>query len=65
MRVLLQGEYSGALAVYKRVLESINADMEVLVQDDHYCITDFDAVLDFGRTNPCVLKGNLQHRLAG
>ncbi len=62
MRVLLQGENTGALTVYKRVLESVNADIEVTVQDEHSCITDYEVVFDFGRNkpNPCVLKSDLQ-----
>ena len=62
MRVLLQGEHTGALAVYKRVLESVDPDIEVVVQDEHSCITAFDVVFDFGKNkpNPCVLKSDLQ-----
>ena len=62
MRVLLQGERTGALEIYKRVLESIDPDIEAMVQNEHSCITAFDVVFDFGRNkpNPCVLKSDLQ-----
>lgn len=66
MRVLLQGEHAGALEVYKRVLESIDPDIEVAVQDEHSCINAFDVVFDFGRNkpNPYVLKSDLRQTRA-
>ncbi len=62
MQVLLQGENTGALEVYKRVLENTDPDIEAVVQNEHSCITAFDVVFDFGRNkpNPCVLKTKIQ-----